>query len=65
MAQFFEVMKQAKRMCTAHGSICNMRNCPLDNGETCRLLPDYDGEDYNELERIIMGWAAAHPKGES
>ena len=62
MAEFTEVMRQAKRMCTAHGGMCGARNCPLENGETCRLLPDYDGEDYNELERIIIDWARKHPE---
>lgn len=62
MAEFTEVMRQAKRMCAANGGMCGARNCPLDNGETCRLLPDYDGEDYNELERIIIDWARKHPE---
>lgn len=62
MAEFTDVMRQAKRMCAVNGGMCGARNCPLDNGETCRLLPDYDGEDYNELERIIMDWAAEHPE---
>lgn len=62
MAEFVEVMKQARRLCAAHGGMCNYRNCPLDNGETCRILPDHDGEDYNDLERIIMDWAAEHPE---
>lgn len=60
MAEFTEVMRQAKRMCTAHGSMCSTNNCPLDNGEACRLNVDLDGEDYNELERIIMDWAKEH-----
>lgn len=62
MAEFTEVMRQAKRLCAAHGSMCSMRNCPLDSGEACRLLPDHDGEDFSELERIIMDWAAEHPE---
>ena len=62
MAQFVEVMKQARRLCAARGGICNDSNCPLDNGEACRLNVDLDGEDYNELERIIMDWAAEHPE---
>ncbi len=62
MSEFTEIMRQAKRLCAAHGGMCNMRNCPLDDGEACRLLPDHGGEDYNELERIIMGWAAEHPE---
>lgn len=61
MAEFVEVMRQAKRMCAAHGGMCNSRNCPLDNGEACRLAADQDGVDYNDVERIIMAWAAEHP----
>lgn len=62
MSEFTEIMRQAKRMCTAHGSMCTTNNCPLDNGEACRLNVDLDGEDYNEVERIIMDWAAEHPE---
>ena len=62
MSEFTEVMRQAKRLCAAHDSICDMNNCPLDSGEACRLNVDLDGEDYNELERIIMDWAAGHPE---
>lgn len=62
MAEFAEIMRQARRLCAAHGGICNDSNCPLDNGEACRLNIDLDGEDYNELERIIMDWAAEHPE---
>lgn len=62
MAEFAEIMRQARRLCAAHGGICNYSNCPLDNGEACRLNIDLDGEDYNELERIIMDWAAEHPE---
>lgn len=62
MSEFTEIMRQAKRLCAAHDSMCSMRNCPLGGGEVCRLAPDLDGEDNNELERIIMDWAAEHPE---
>lgn len=62
MAEFMEVMQQARRLCAAHGGMCNYRNCLLDNGEACRLNIDLDGEDYNDLERIIMDWAEEHPE---
>lgn len=62
MSEFTEIMRQAKRMCSVHGGICSYRCCPLANGETCRLNVELDGEDYNELERIIMDWAAKHPE---
>lgn len=62
MAEFTEIMHQARRLCAAHGGMCITNNCPLDNGETCRINVDHDGEDYNELKRIIMDWAAEHPE---
>lgn len=61
MAEFAKVLRQAKRMCAAHGGMCISRNCPLDNGEACRLTADQDGEDCSDVERIIMAWAAEHP----
>lgn len=61
MAEFTEVMRQAKRMCAAHGGMCKIRNCPMVSGEACRFAADRDDIDYNEVERIIMAWAAEHP----
>lgn len=61
MAEFTEVMRQAKRMCAAHGGMCKIRNCPMVDGETCRFAEDKEDVDYNEVERIIMAWAAEHP----
>lgn len=61
MAEFTEVMRQMKRMCAAHGGMCKIRNCPMVNGEACRFAADQDDVDYNEVERIIMAWAAEHP----
>lgn len=62
MSEFTEIMRQAKRMCAGGGGMCGANNCPLDNGYACHLLPDHDGEDYNEVERIIMDWAKEHPE---
>ena len=62
MSEFTEIMRQAKRLCAAHDGMCSMRNCPLESGEACRLNIDLDGEDNNELERIIMDWAKEHPE---
>ena len=58
MAEFAEVMRQAKRMCDNYG--CG--ECPLYNGGVCRLDTDHDGEDYSDVERIIMAWAEEHPE---
>lgn len=62
MAEFTEIMHQAKRMCIAHNSYCFYSDCPLDNGAACRINVNLDGEDYNELERIIMDWAKENPE---
>ena len=61
MAEFTEVMRQAKRMCAAYGGMCKIRNCPMVDGESCRFAEDKEDVDYNEVERIIMAWAAEHP----
>ena len=67
MAEFCEVMKQAHRMCEAHDNSC--AGCPLaSEAHECRLeLGYYDEipECWNlsklpEIERIVMGWAAAN-----
>ena len=64
MAEFTEVMRQARRMCAAHGGMCSANNCPLDSEEAdaCRLLPDHAGEDYGDVEHAIMDWAKEHPE---
>lgn len=62
MAEFAKIMRHARRLCAARGGICFGSNCHLDNGKACRLDIYLNGEDYNELERIIMDWAAEHPE---
>lgn len=64
MSEFTEAMHQARRMCAAHGGMCGANNCPLSNedADACRLLPDHGGEDYVDVERVIMDWAKEHPE---
>jgi hypothetical protein len=54
MAEFQEVMKQAKRMCDA-----NCEKCPLRDvvGNTCPVAVIGDDE-VAEIERAVMDWAA-------
>ena len=62
MAEFTEVMRQAKRMCDATvGARCH--ECPLWRQETedCSLYGANDGVDYADIERRVMAWAAEHP----
>ena len=62
MSEFTEIMRQARRLCAANGGMCITNSCPLDSGEACRLNINLDGEDFSELERIIMDWAKEHPE---
>lgn len=64
MAEFAEVMRQAKRMCAAHEACYK---CPLkDHTAMCagnkNLSCIASKCDVSELERIVMEWAAAHPE---
>ena len=58
MAEFQEVMKQAKRMCDA-----NCEECPLHYtvGPICPIAVT-GNDEIAETERIVMDWAAAHPE---
>lgn len=63
MAEFQEVMKQAKRMCETH--TCG--DCPLKTLEGyCRMCfpPDEIGDqkELEAIERIVMEWAEKNPE---
>lgn len=63
MAEFQEVMKQAKRMCEAGGDTC--LKCPADGGGTCAFIKSpwsLTEKKIAETERIVMDWAAANPE---
>lgn len=62
MAEFVEVMRQARRICLEHPGDCH--GCPLhdDEGLACRF---YLNETYfydDDTERIVLKWAAEHPE---
>ena len=64
MAEFSEVMKQAKRMCDSCG---DCYGCPfLNNDHQCKYthLLDSDAtfEDVTDFENIVMKWAAENPE---
>ena len=63
MAEFMEVMKQAKRMCEASGDTC--LSCPVDGGGTCVFMKSpwsLTEEKIAETEKIVINWAAKHPE---
>lgn len=62
MAQFVEVMKQARRLCEEQQHIDCCVRCPMQGKEGCMVTADAENIDYVEAERKIMGWAAEHPE---
>ena len=62
MAEFQEVMRQAKRMCKEFGNDC--AGCGLASSH-CPLGPipeNWDGVDFANVERIVMDWAEKNPE---
>lgn len=63
MAEFFVVMKHAKRMCAAHESRCD--RCPFGHSDGCPFdffKHHMKSFDFNEVEHIVMDWAAKNPE---
>lgn len=62
MAQFVEVMKQARRICLEHPGDCD--GCPLhdDDGLVCRFSLGEKYLFYDTAERIVLKWAKEHPE---
>lgn len=62
MAEFVEVMRQARRMChNAENGRC--RDCPLwDESLGCDIACDHEPDKlFAEIECIIMEWAEKNP----
>ena len=61
MAEFVEVMKQARRMCLDYWGC---KKCPLkeDEGPSCRFFINEKPCDDAKTERIVLDWAAEHPE---
>lgn len=61
MAEFQEVMRQARRMCGAHLDCdnCSMRDVIGTAG--CPFLEAYI-DRAKQIERIVMDWAATNPE---
>lgn len=61
MAEFQEVMKQAKRMCKEFGNDC--AGCGLADSH-CPLgpIPENMDADFANVEHIVMDWAAKNPE---
>lgn len=64
MAQFTEVMRQAKRMCETQKNCAQCALCRPQDGGEC-LLDYLLGVDLDEVEQIIRAWAKEHPDNDS
>ena len=61
MAEFIEVMWQAKRMCESFSDGC--RECPIGNADELECgITVTSWMDCEEVERRVMQWAAEHPE---
>lgn len=61
MAQFTEVMRQAKRMCESFSDGC--RECPIGDANALECgITVTSWMDCEEVERRVMRWAAEHPE---
>lgn len=62
MAEFIEVMRQAKRMCeTFSDGHCS--ECPIGNADVLECGITVTSEmDCKDVERRVMQWAAEHPE---
>lgn len=60
MAEFVEVMRQARRLCDAQR---NCKKCPLRSEEIyCGGIDALQDWDDAATEAIVMDWAEAHPE---
>lgn len=62
MAEFVEVMKQARRLCAEQQEIECCVKCPMQGKGGCMVAADVENVDYEDAEQRIMQWAAEHPE---
>lgn len=61
MAEFIEVMEQARRICNANRDCGLCPLYPVHNGWGCAFNYLTDGVNFDEVERKIRAWMAEHP----
>lgn len=62
MAEFTEVMRQARRLCAEQQEIECCVKCPMQGKGGCMVAADVENVDYADAEQRIMQWAAEHPE---
>ena len=62
MAEFTEVMRQARRLCEEQQEMECCVKCPMQGKGGCMVVADVEDIDYADAEKRIMQWAAEHPE---
>lgn len=68
MAEFAEIVKQARRMCNYYSQDRRCALCPLSSEKSrtksslCMTITSIDAQDAIEIERIVTEWAKEHPE---
>lgn len=62
MAEFTEVMRQARRLCEGQQEMECCVKCPMQGEDGCMVVADVEDIDYADAEKRIMQWAAEHPE---
>lgn len=62
MAEFIEVMEQARRICNASRDCGLCPLYPVHNGWGCAFNYLTDGVNFDEVERKIRAWMSEHPE---
>lgn len=66
MAEFTEVIKQAKRICNIYGTDeMQCKGCPLNSHNGCRIFYncfDCDDTYFIKIEKYVMDWAKENPE---
>lgn len=68
MAEFVEVVKQARRMCKSHDDRTCNEFCPLgeannpDGKKLCEYIGFIDSESAKEIEKRVLAWAKENPE---
>lgn len=62
MAEFTEVMRQARRLCAEQQEIECCVKCPMQGKGGCMVAADVENVDYEDAEQRIMQWATEHPE---
>ena len=64
MAEFIDVMRNAKRICDEYADKHKCNGCPIDTFEGCVFAGGVNCDEvyFAQMERIVCDWAKKHPE---